>query len=162
MADSEPIPILLCGKFAGHIQACSDIVEPEYKGKSIHALQKSSNNSLILSAVVRVCSSLEDVRTAVTSFYSSPAHSDNEHPTPRIVVMGGGFSRDDFESVYESIDGAKSVPWVRPEMWRPGTQVAPPKEVPSAEFIAKRLREALDDRLDDARAGKGKEEIWWM
>jgi hypothetical protein len=76
--------------------------------------------------------------------------------------MGGGFTGEDFNSIYEEVDGAKSVPWVRPAHFKPGSTQAPPTQPPPAEKIAERLRKVLDEHLEDAKAGKGEGEIWWM
>lgn len=76
--------------------------------------------------------------------------------------MGGGFSAEDFSSIYDGVDGAKSVPWVRPALFKPGSSQAPPSQPPPAEKIAGLLRKVMDEHLEDVKSGKGEGEIWWM
>ncbi|KAK8073143.1 hypothetical protein PG996_006491 [Apiospora saccharicola] len=144
MASNAPIPVLLCGKIPGHIQATTEIMKPEFE-------------------IVEVCSSLEAARTAVNERLS-PSSALPTEKKPRVVLMGGGFTQDDFASVYESVEGAKSVPWVRPAIMKPGAEdkAAIAKGPPSAEDVASRIRKLLEEHLGELREGKGEGEIWWM
>ena len=115
--------------------------------------------------MVKTCTDPEAARTAVTALMSpvgteTSTLDGTEYPRPRLIVMGGGYSHEDFTSIRETVAGATSVPWVRPANVKPG---APrPTGPPPADEIADRLRKALDDHLDEIRAGKGAGEVWWM
>ncbi|KAK7913795.1 hypothetical protein PG985_011498 [Apiospora marii] len=144
MASNAPIPVLLCGKIPGHIQATTEIMKPEFE-------------------IVEVCSSLDAARTALAERLSPWSVSPAEK-RPRVVLMGGGFTQDDFSSVYEGVEGAKSVPWVRPAIMKPGAEdrAAIAQGPPSAEDVAGRLRKLLEGHLGDLREGRGEGEVWWM
>ncbi|KAK8075869.1 hypothetical protein PG997_010532 [Apiospora hydei] len=144
MTSIAPISVLLCGKIPDHIKAVTEILKPEFE-------------------IIEVCSSLDAARNAISKRLSSSSSSDAEKP--RVVLMGGGFTQDDFLSVYDSVEGAKSVPWVRPAIMKPGAEDsdAIARGPPPAEAVAGRIRKTLEGRLEELRAGKGFEgEVWWM
>lgn len=111
-----------------------------------------------------MCSDPEAAREAVTALMSpsteKPILEGVEYPKPQLIVMGAGYSHDDFSSIRETVAGATSVPWVRPSTAKPGVQR--PLHPPPAEEIAGRLRKTLDEHLSEIQAGKGAGEIWWM
>eukprot|EP01111_Echinosteliopsis_oligospora_P008551 TRINITY_DN2431_c0_g1_i1.p1 TRINITY_DN2431_c0_g1~~TRINITY_DN2431_c0_g1_i1.p1 ORF type:complete len:147 (+),score=52.63 TRINITY_DN2431_c0_g1_i1:28-441(+) len=136
---ATPTPILLCGKMQGHIQATCSIVQPDFR-------------------VIKVCSTLEDANSNITTHMSSSAPEK-----PKIIVMGGGFSNEDFKSIYDNVPGANSVPWIRPIGTKEGAGGGPPQGgPPPADEVAARLRKVLDAHLDDIKSGKGAGEVWWM
>ncbi|RYP65332.1 hypothetical protein DL769_006347 [Monosporascus sp. CRB-8-3] len=142
---TSPIPILLCGKIPTHIKATCDIVKPEFQ-------------------VIWVCSDPEAAR-AVLSVLMAPSSEGStldgaEHPRPRAVIMGAGYPHDVFTSIRDSVDGATSVPWIRPSSVKPGAERG--STPPSAEEIASKVRKTLDEHLEEIQAGKGAGEVWWM
>jgi len=74
--------------------------------------------------------------------------------------MGGGFGAADFEECHQG--RAASVPWFRPETTKPGYDGPPLTGPPSAEAVAGRMRRALDEHVEDMRAGKGEGEVWYF
>lgn len=76
------------------------------------------------------------------------------------IVVGGGFSNEVLEKLMSQVHGARSVPWIRPEMMKPGK--TPSSYLPPPEVIAGRLRKALDEHHDELKAGKGEEETWYF
>ncbi|KAK7961578.1 uncharacterized protein PG986_002403 [Apiospora aurea] len=143
MTSNAPIPVLLCGKIPDHIKAVTEILKPEFE-------------------IIDVCSSLDAARTAISKRLSLSASDAGK---PRVVLMGGGFTQDDFLAVYDSVEGAKSVPWVRPAIMKPGAEDsdAIARGPPPAEAVAGRIRKTLEARLEELRGGKGFEgEVWWM
>lgn len=115
-------------------------------------------------AVIRVCSDPDAARAAVTALMSPDTEKHTldgiEYPRPHLIVMGAGYTHDDFASIRETVAGGTSVPWVRPSAAKPGAQR--PSGPPPAEEIAGRLRKTLDEHLEEIQAGKGAGEIWWM
>ena len=113
--------------------------------------------------VVEVCSSLDAARAAVAARLA-PASAAPADKRPRVVLMGGGFTQDDFVSVYEGAAGAQSVPWIRPAIMKPGAEdrAAIARGPPSAEDVAGRLRTLLEAHLGELREGRGAGEVWWM
>ena len=113
--------------------------------------------------VIEICSSTEAAHTAVSRMLS-PSAATTGAPKPRVVLMGGGFTHEDFLSVHDAVEGAKSVPWVRPAMMKPGAEAtaADAQGPPSAEVVAGRLRKTLEEHLGELREGKGQGKIWWM
>lgn len=111
-----------------------------------------------------MCSDPDAARAAVTALMSPSAEKHTlegvEYPKPHLIVMGAGYSHDDFSSIRETVAGAASVPWVRPSTAKPGAQR--PSHPPPAEEIAGRLRKTLDEHLEEIQAGKGAGEVWWM
>ncbi|RYP67241.1 hypothetical protein DL771_007330 [Monosporascus sp. 5C6A] len=142
---TSPIPILLCGKIPTHIKATCDIVKPEFQ-------------------VIRVCSDPEAARVALTALLApsseAPTLDGSEYPRPRAVIMGAGYPHDVFTSIRDSVDGATSVPWIRPSNVKPGAERG--STPPPAEEIASKVRRTLDEHLEEIQAGKGAGEIWWM
>jgi len=132
------VPLLLCGKFTGHVAAVSEAVKPEFE-----------------------------------IAHHSPSTADaiaclSKRPMPvRAVIMGGGFSPDDFAAV-RSIPGGKSIPWLRPAHTSPDGKTAPPRGgPPSAEVIAARCKKGLEGKselfMDDGRVQSWKDgEIWYF
>ena len=115
--------------------------------------------------MVKLCTDPEAAREAVTALMSpsdteTPTLDGVEYPRPRVIVMGGGYSHEDFTSIRETVAGAASVPWIRPANVKPGAPT--PTGPPPAEEIATRLRKALDDHLGEIKDGKGSGEVWWM
>ncbi|KAI1848444.1 hypothetical protein JX265_008774 [Neoarthrinium moseri] len=146
MASTAPIPVLLCGKIPSHVQATTDILKPEYR-------------------VIKVCTDPAEARAAVTALLSpsiaTPSIDGTDYPRPRIVIMGGGYSPQVFSEIYDNVDGAKTVPWIRPVGTKPdgpGLPAGPPP----AEEIAGRVRKALDEHSEEIENGKGAGEVWWM
>ncbi|KAK6065522.1 hypothetical protein SCUP234_11338 [Seiridium cupressi] len=146
MATSSPIPVLLCGEFPSHIQATTEIVKPEYR-------------------VIKVCRSPAEAESTITSLVSPSTTSATidgvDYPRPRVIIMGGGYSPADFAAIYDTVDGAKSMPWVRPIGTKPGGPGLPAGP-PPAEEIAGRVRRTLDEHAEEIREGKGAGEVWWM
>lgn len=136
-----PIPILLCGKIPGHITAVTEVVKPEAQ-------------------IIKACSTAEDAKAMITALMSSATIDGVKYPKPKAIIMGGGFSNDDFQSIYDSVDGAKSVAWIRPGGFKPGNSL-PPKP-PSAEFVATSVRKVLDAHLVDLKDGRGAGDTWFM
>ncbi|KAJ3546964.1 hypothetical protein NM208_g1736 [Fusarium decemcellulare] len=79
---------------------------------------------------------------------------------PAAIFMGGGFDRDEFEAAY-SVEGAASVPWLRPLRTKPGNESMMSGEAPPAHVVASVARGAIDEHLDVVKAGKGAGEIWY-
>ena len=108
-------------------------------------------------SVVKICTTLDEVRSAVSTLLATTGTTVTvdgiEYNKPRAVIRGGRFSIEDFESVYEAVEGAKSVPWTRP-----GGVV--PKSPPSPEVVAKVVRNVLDAHFEELREGKGAGEVW--
>ncbi|RYO96343.1 hypothetical protein DL764_007479 [Monosporascus ibericus] len=142
---ASPIPILLCGKIPTHIKATCDIVKPEFQ-------------------VIRVCSDPEAARAALTALMApsseTPTFDGAEYPRPRAIIMGAGYTHDVFTSIRDSVDGATSVPWIRPSNVKPGAQRG--STPPPAEEIASKVRKTLDEHLEEIQAGTGAGEVWWM
>ncbi|KAK6860822.1 hypothetical protein PG990_011868 [Apiospora arundinis] len=145
MTSNAPIPVLLCGKIPGHIKATTEILRPEFE-------------------VIETCSSLEAARTAISEMLSPSSAKSDSATKPRVVLMGGGFPQEDFLSVYDTVEGAKSVPWVRPATLKPGAEdeAAIARGPPPAEVVAGRIRKTLEERMEELRERKGQGEIWWM
>ncbi|RYP31753.1 hypothetical protein DL767_005573 [Monosporascus sp. MG133] len=114
--------------------------------------------------VIRVCSDPEAARAALTALMApssqTPTLDGAEYPRPRAVIMGAGYPHDVFTSIRDSVDGATSVPWIRPSNAKPGAQRG--SSPPPAEEIASRLRRTLDEHLEELQTGKGAGEVWWM
>ncbi|KAF2738938.1 hypothetical protein EJ04DRAFT_7739 [Polyplosphaeria fusca] len=142
---STPIPILLCGTIVSHQEATSEIVQPDFE-------------------VIKICASIEESRTYATALLTAPeypvAMDGTTYRKPAIVIMGGGFSNDDFHSIFDEVDGVKSVPWIRPAVMRPGG--IKPTAPYASEVVAKKVRKCLDAHAEDIKEGKGAGEIWWM
>ncbi|ETS85930.1 hypothetical protein PFICI_03955 [Pestalotiopsis fici W106-1] len=152
----EPIPVLLCGKFPSHTKATSEILQPEFK-------------------VIKICTNPSEAATAVKALFSSSGSSNGnnnsnskpildgiEYDRPRVVIMGGGYSHADFAAIHNVVDGARSVPWVRPLGTKPDGPERLPAQPPSAGEIAGRVRRVLDEHLGELREGGGAGQIWWM
>ena len=75
-------------------------------------------------------------------------------------LVRGGFSNEALEELMSQVDGARSVPWIRPKMMKPGQ--TPSSYLPPPEVIAGRLRKALDEHHDELKAGKGEGETWYF
>lgn len=75
--------------------------------------------------------------------------------------MGGGYTSADFDAIYESVEGAKAIPWIRPVGTKPGGPGLPAGP-PPAEEIAGRVRKTLDEHNEDLKGGRGAGEVWWM
>lgn len=72
--------------------------------------------------------------------------------------MGGGFTNEDQDEVSQ-VEGAKSVPWMRPD---PRHMAALGGKAPPAEVVAGRARKMIDEHLEELRDGKGAGEVWWF
>lgn len=146
--------------------------------------------------VLKACPTVEDARETVASLLSpateTPTIEGVEYPRPRLVIMGGGFTPDDFTSVYETVDGAVSkpttpfpplayrLPWrslrgrprEKPMLTRRDIQKSVPwvrpasskpgSGPPPADVVALKVRSALDEHRTEINEGKGAGEIWWM
>jgi hypothetical protein len=133
-----PMPLLLCGRFPGHVAAASEAVKPEFE-------------------VVHHSPSTED---AIVYLSTTP------FPV-RAIIMGAGFSPDDFTAV-RSIPGGKGVPWLRPAHTNPDGKTAPPAGgPPSAEAVAARCKKGLEGkaglfREDGTVEGWEEGEVWYF
>lgn len=132
---SEPITIFLCGKFPTHIQACKDVVKPEFE-------------------VIDTASSMPDILERLP-----PLLNANKL---RGVSMGGGFSNEDLETILSQIPKARDIPWFRPHFTRPGYDGPKPIAPPTAEQVSTNLRKELDRHAGELREGKGSGEIWYF
>lgn len=85
----------------------------------------------------------------------------------RAVIMGAGFSPDDFNAV-RSTPGGKKVPWLRPAHTNPDGNTAPPSGgPPSAEVTAARCKEGLEGKArlfkqDGTVEGWEEGEVWYF
>lgn len=89
-------------------------------------------------------------------------------PVPvRAVVMGAGFSPDDFNAV-RSIPGGTKLPWLRPAHTNPNGKTVPPRGgPPSSEEIATRCKKGLEGKEELFRAdgivdGWKEGEVWYF
>lgn len=73
--------------------------------------------------------------------------------------MGGGFSPADFERVTQ-VEGARGVPWMRPDPAKMAGTGGGPSVMPSAESVAGRVRECLDGHAEELKEGRGEGEVW--
>lgn len=87
--------------------------------------------------------------------------SNSSDPQISLIVMGGGFSQQDFEEA-RAAPAADSVLWLRPIQTSSGYDGPPPQGYPPAEQVAARVRKALEKYEGDLRAGKGKGETWYF
>ena len=131
MTASQPLKILLCGKFPSHVAAVSSIVPPDFE-------------------VVHHSSSNEDAIEYLTSNPTMPIN---------LAIMGGGFSPSDFETV-QALPGAKTIPWMRPFQTKPGYAGPPIRGAPTAEEVAGRVRKGLEENVGRFRnQGNGTVEV---
>lgn len=91
----------------------------------------------------------------------SPTGSGSALPSPQLVIMGGGYSHDDFLSLYDAFEGTKTVPWIRPLGTKPGGPGLPPAPPPATE-VAARVRRVVDEHSQEIRSGAAAGQVWWM
>jgi hypothetical protein len=132
------IPLLLCGKIPAHVAAVSKAVLPTFE--IIH--HSSSTADAIAYLSVR--------------------------PVPvGAVIMGAGFSPDDFKAV-RSIPGGTMLPWLRPAHTNPDGKIAPPRGgPPTSEGIAARCKKGLEGKAELFKADGSVEgwqegEVWYF
>jgi hypothetical protein len=116
--------------------------------------------------VIKACRATEEARAALTALLSPSASESatldgTEYPRPQLVIMGGGYSHDDFLAIYDAVEGAKTVPWIRPMGTKPDGPGVPPIPPPANE-VATRVRRVVDEQAEDIRTGQGAGQIWWM
>ncbi|KAF4470476.1 hypothetical protein FALBO_2624 [Fusarium albosuccineum] len=131
---SSPIPVVICGKIPSHQEAVPKALQPDYEVLQLHA--------------------------NVESFAKGFPELLKAGKKPAAIFMGGGFDRDEFEAAY-SVEGAASVPWLRPLRTKPGNESMMSGEAPPAHVVASVARGAIDEHLDVVKAGKGAGEIWY-
>ncbi|KAJ9659133.1 hypothetical protein H2198_003275 [Neophaeococcomyces mojaviensis] len=167
---STPTPYFLLGKIPGHLQACINVSKPDFEGTCFPNLvsrrlpvYKQPGHTLTPRIVVLHKSSVDDAIRVLPTLLSGGEVDGQTCAAIKLVTMGGGFSHADFQKVLEAVPGAKDVPWLRPEATRPGGPGPPVGGgPPSAEFVAGRLRRALDEHADQVKEGKGRGEVWWF
>lgn len=80
----------------------------------------------------------------------------------RAIAMGGGFPDEVYNTVRDTVPGAKDVPWFRPQHKNPDFKGPPPSGPPTAEQVSTALKKGLNARVDELREGKGSGENWYF
>lgn len=117
---------------------------------------------LILSKVIHVVRSAESATTELPALLkgesvkpSSGFGSNVDASTPtsgtevKAVIVGGGYSPEEFETIKAAVDGVKPLPFVRADTSKPRPAGAPPGPPPPSE-----IRERVLATLEEAK-GKG-------
>lgn len=105
-------------------------------------------------AVVKTASTLADAKSTSSELV--------KEGSVKCIVMGGGFSPDDFNEVRAIATEAGGVAWFRPAFTAPGSTVGKPGSPPSAEEVAESVRKALEAKKDLLNGGHGRDEVWYF
>jgi len=84
--------------------------------------------------------------------YAQGAPADAKDP--KAVVVGGGFSPDDFEQIRKTVDYVKVLPWFRADTSKPPGGAPGP---PPPEKLAERITKSLDN---EGRTGDDGYGVW--
>lgn len=102
-----------------------------------------------------VIAAVQTLPEAVT-FLSSALTSASSDGRPQVVLMGGGFNTDDYNTLSTCVDGAQEqVAWMRPVHFQSATTVAPPTGYPAPEHVAGRVRKGADAARDGLKRKEG-------
>lgn len=96
-------------------------------------------------------SSIEDAEAALSDYQNNPGKFS-------FVMMGGGFSDEDYHALKPKTD----LLWFRPEFRNPNYTGPQPKGPIPAEQVASRVRTALDKYAENIAAGEGAGEVWYF
>ena len=123
---------------------------------------RCDTNSTYLLAVIHVCRTTDDAKNELPAFLKGESvkpssgfgtNVDNSSPTSgtevKAVIVGGGYSPEEFEAIKAAVDGSKPLPFIRADTSKPRPAGAPPGPPGPAE-----LRERITKALDEAK-GKG-------
>ncbi|KAF4338970.1 hypothetical protein FBEOM_7146 [Fusarium beomiforme] len=138
MSETNPIPIILCGKTEFIGQRVIEALKPEIE--VVQFILPGDSGKVIIPALL--------------AGKSPPKHPDssaigtgNHNRVPRAVVLGGAFEECDLAALRDAvktIEGARGVAWIRQD----STQPAPPVTSPEyPKLMTRRTKEAVI-RLD--------------
>ncbi len=127
---------------------------------TVAATTNTSSRSFPL--VVHVCRTTDDARNELPTFLKGESikpssgfgsNVDSSSPTSgtavKAIIVGGGYSPEEFEAIKAAVNGAKPLPFIRADTSKPRPAGAPPGPPGPAE-----LRERITKALEEA---KGKE-----
>ncbi|KAM5361426.1 hypothetical protein ACJZ2D_013116 [Fusarium nematophilum] len=152
MAQSGPIPIIVCGKTEAMGRGIIEALKPEIE--VIHFVLPGESGPAIIPAIL--------------AGHPPPSHperssigSGNYSEVPRAILFGGAY--DDvtvahFRDVAKVFPGARSVPWVRQDKTRDAPPVTSP-EYPKV--IVQRSKDALLQLQKDGKLDGTHGELEW-
>ncbi|PNP83855.1 hypothetical protein FNYG_02543 [Fusarium nygamai] len=149
MSETNPIPIILCGKTEFIGARVIEALKPEIE--VVQFILPGDSGQIIIPALL--------------AGKSPPSHPDNSaigsgnyNNAPRAVVLGGAFEESDIATLRDAVktvNGARGVAWVRQDT----TQPAPPVTSPEyPKLMTRRTKEAVikldkDGKLDGTYDG---------
>ncbi|RBQ73591.1 hypothetical protein FVER14953_10872 [Fusarium verticillioides] len=134
MSETNPIPIILCGKTEFIGERVIEALRPEIE--VVQFILPGNSGQVLIPALL--------------AGQSPPSHPDssaigsgNYNNAPRAVVLGGAFEESDIATLRDAVkavDGARSVAWVRQDTTLPAPPVTSP-EYPK--LMTRRTKEAV-------------------
>ncbi|KAL9113247.1 MAG: hypothetical protein Q9227_002582 [Pyrenula ochraceoflavens] len=133
---AEAFPVILCGRTEQIGQGVIKDLEPEYE--VIHFVLNASAGAKQIPLL------LKDQQNDVPS--DSSLGSKNYAKVPVAVLLGGGYEDDQIKEMMDAtnaVEGAKKVPWLRPDLTKP----TPPLGPEYGKALVRRIKETLRDIL---------------
>ncbi|KAI9879113.1 MAG: hypothetical protein M1823_006873 [Watsoniomyces obsoletus] len=137
------VPLILCGKIEGNIKSMCASLAPEYD--IIHVVRTTDDAKSELPALLKG----DSVKPSSGFGSNTDASSPTSGTEVKAVIVGGGYSPDEFEAIKSAVDGTKPLPFIRADTSKPRPAGAPPGPPPPSE-----IRERLMKALEEAK-GKG-------
>ncbi|KAF4970339.1 hypothetical protein FSARC_2595 [Fusarium sarcochroum] len=152
MADTAPIPIILCGKTEAIGSRVIEALKPEIE--VIHFIMPGESGKLIIPELLAG-------KTLSEHPERSAIGSGNYTQAPRAIVLGGAFDETDIavsKDAAKAVSGARGIPWVRQDT----TQPAPPVTSPEyPKLMTKRTKEAVLKLDKDGKLNGDYNELEW-
>ncbi|KAF3936337.1 hypothetical protein ABW19_dt0209911 [Dactylella cylindrospora] len=148
MTSDQGIPVFTVGKSVDIGRKVKEGLLPDYD--IIHMVTSAESLKVDLPKILQGEKVIPS--TSIGSNQDRPADAQR---LPKLIAVGGGFSPEDFQAMKDSVDltaGGVVAPedvatWVKIGPKSPGQAplVLPPGQLPSAEFVIKNSKAALDE-----------------
>ncbi|KAI8653552.1 hypothetical protein NCS55_01342300 [Fusarium keratoplasticum] len=167
MAETAPIPIILCGKTEGIGRAVIAALKPEIEGP----LPFNSFRALLTCTVVHFVLAGESGQAIIPPLLagqSPPSHSEsstigsgNYSQVPRAILLGGAFDEATIAPLRDAVkatSGARNVPWILQDLTLPAPPVGTPEY---SALMTKRSKDALVKLEQEGKLDGGHDGIEW-
>ncbi|ETN38574.1 uncharacterized protein HMPREF1541_06611 [Cyphellophora europaea CBS 101466] len=132
--------LVLCGKMPAHIQGLSKLLAPDGYD-IIHVC------STLPSALSELPALLGDQTPPPTPSSGYGSNLTSATPIPgtavRAILVGGGYSPDDFAQIKNACDAVRPLPYFRADISKPRPDGAAPTGPPAPEELRRRVLEAM-------------------
>ncbi|EEU36379.1 uncharacterized protein NECHADRAFT_97412 [Fusarium vanettenii 77-13-4] len=149
MAETAPIPIILCGKTEGIGRAVIAALKPEIE--VVHFVLAGESGQTIIPPLLAG-------ESPPSHPESSTIGSGNYAQVPRAILLGGAFDEGTIATLRDAVkatSGARKIPWILQDLTLPAPPVGTPEY---SALMTKRSKDALlkldqDGKLDGSHDG---------